>query len=121
MALKGKVARLQKLLRGSLESFELADGRRHYFDPQEALKITFLYFAQSLDADYLREPRSEPPDLLKAVAGARDRRAALSHVMGGCTHLPIDREALVERGEFVPRSLVAGHSYEDLGISVDGG
>jgi hypothetical protein len=37
--------------------------------------------------------------------------------MNGYSHLPLDRAALIDRGEFVPRSLVAGRSYEDLGIS----
>ena len=111
MGLKGKVARLHSLLRSSLESFELADGRRFYFDPEEAHKATFLYFADSMTADYRREPRPEPrpepPDLLKAVASALDRGEALNRVMDGCSNLPVDAEALVERGEFVPRSLVA--------------
>ncbi len=113
MGLKGKVARLQKLLRGSLESFELANGQRYYFDPEEAFKITFGFFGNSLTADWKREPRPEPPDLLKAVAEARDRGEALFRVMGEATHLPIDREALVERGELLPRSLVAGRTYEE--------
>ncbi len=114
--LKAKLGKLEKTMRGNLGYFELRDGRRYYFDPQEAWKITFGYFADSMDADYLRVTRPEPPDLLKAVADARDRSAALSLVMDGGFHLPVDREALVECGEFVPRSLVAGKTYEDLGI-----
>jgi hypothetical protein len=115
MALKGKVARLQKLLRGSLESFELQDGRRYYFDPEEAYKATFLYFTDSMTADYGCKPRPEPPEVLRAVADAGDRVQALSRVMGDYSHLPIDREALVERGEFVPRPLVASQRVDEFG------
>ena len=52
--------------------------------------------------------------MLRAVAKAKDRREALSRVMGGSSFfLPVDPEALVERGKFVPRSLVAGREYGD--------
>ncbi len=116
MGLKGELEVTELPLHCFLQLAELADGSRYYFDPQEAWKITFGYFTDSMDADYKREPRPEPPDLLKAVADARDRSAALSLVMDGGSHLPLDREALGERGEFKPRSLIAGYEYEDLGI-----
>jgi hypothetical protein len=121
MALRDKLRRLEKTMRGKLAHFELADGQTYYFDPEEAFKITFRFFTDSMYADWRREPRPEPPEVLMAVADARDRGAALEQVMGGTSHLPVDVEELVERGEFVPRSLLAGHSYEDLGISDDGG
>ncbi len=118
MSLRGKIDRLQKAMQGKLKSFELADGRQYYFDPQEAFKATFLFFTDSMRADHRREPRPEPPEVLRAVADARDRRAALSHIMDGGSHLPLDREALVERGAFVPRRLVSGQGVgepaEDL-------
>jgi len=115
MALRDKLRKLEETMRGNMGSFELADGRRHYFDPQEQFKAMFLYFADSMKADHRRSLRPEPPDILRAVAGARDRGEALDLVMGGYSHLPIDREALVGRGKFVPRSLVAGRSYEERG------
>jgi hypothetical protein len=34
--------------------------------------------------------------------------------MGGSSFLPIDRAALVDHGEFVPRSLVMGKDYDEL-------
>jgi hypothetical protein len=34
--------------------------------------------------------------------------------MAGSSFLPVDEEALVERGELVPRSLVAGRTYPDF-------
>jgi hypothetical protein len=53
----------------------------------------------------------EPPPTLKAVARARHREAALNQVLGGASFVlfPYDYEALVERAELLPRSLVEGH------------
>jgi hypothetical protein len=79
----------------------------------------FSYWSDSLLADYRCEPRPEPPDILRAVAVARDRGEALDLVMGGYSHLPIDRDALLSRGAFVPRSLVVGYEYGDLGVLED--
>ena len=108
MGLRAKVSRLQRAMRGTMDSFELADGGRFYFDPQEVFWVTFKYFTDSMRADWKREPRPEPPELLRAVADAKDRSEALHRVMGGSSFLPVEREALLERGEFVPRPLVAG-------------
>ena len=59
--------------------------------PQEAFKTTFLYFADSMRADWKREPRPKPPELLRAVAGAKGRREVLACVMGGSSFLPVDK------------------------------
>lgn len=119
MALRDKLRRLEKTMRVQLGYFELQDGSRFYFDPEEKFRDTFKFFTDSMYADYKREARPEPPDLLKAVARAEDRGAALDLVVGGASHLPLDRDALVERGEFKPRSLIAGRTYEDLGVLED--
>jgi len=119
MGLKGKLDKLQKAMRENLESFELADGGQYYFDPTEEFKDSFRFFAACMTADYKREPRPDPPEVLRAVAGARDRSEALARVMGDSSHLPLDRTALVGRGEFVPRSLVACREYADLGVPKD--
>ena len=114
MSTRGRLRRLEKALKANLGAIPQADGTTFYYDPAEAFESTFLFFSDSLRADYHREPRPAPPPLLKAVADAKDRREALSRVMGGSSFLPIDREALVERGEFVPRSLVAGRASGDF-------
>jgi hypothetical protein len=56
------------------------------------------------------EPFPEPPETLKAIARARDRRAALNQLYpnGSFGVFPYEVEALIECGELVPRSLVAG-------------
>jgi hypothetical protein len=114
MGLKGRLDRLQKTMQGKLSSFELADGTRYFFEPMQAHKAAFGYWSDSLRADYRREPRPEPPEVLRAVAGARDRGDALDAVEAGYSFLPVDREALVKRGEFLSRSLVAAEEDEDL-------
>jgi hypothetical protein len=49
---------------------------------------------------------------LKAVANAKDRKRALSKLELENV-LPLDAKALIERGEFVPRSLVAGRDVDE--------
>ncbi len=120
MGLKGKLDKLQKAMRGNMGSFELVDGRQHYFDPQESFRHVFQFFGDSMTADHRREPRPDPPEILKAISNARDRSDALSGAISGYSHLlPVDRDALIQHGEFVPRSLVAGVEYEDLGVLED--
>jgi hypothetical protein len=120
MALRDKLRRLERLARGKLDSFVLADGTRFFYAPQEAFAQAFMFFSDSMKADHNGAPRPDPPEILRAVAGARDRGDALSRALGGFGGLlPIDRDALVERGEFVPRSLVAEVEYEDLGVLED--
>jgi hypothetical protein len=76
---------------------------------------TFKYFSDSLMADADCRPRPEPPEVLKAVAGAADRRAAYERVMGGYNHIPVDPEVLIEEGRFEPRCMVAGYeTYEEF-------
>jgi hypothetical protein len=71
------------------------------------------------------EPFPEPPQTIKALTRARNKAAALDTACGGGASLglfPYEREALLERGELVPHSLVAalvagrelGEPLEDL-------
>ncbi len=120
MALRDKLRRLEKLARGTMDSFVLRDGTRHFFDRQEAFCQAFSFFSDSMRAAHSGEPRPDPPPILEAVAGARDREDALERALGGFVGLlPIDRDALLSRGELVPRSLVQGYELEDLGSLED--
>ena len=40
---RSTIRRLQEALRGNLASFELLDGTRYYYDPQELHKQLFLF------------------------------------------------------------------------------
>ncbi len=113
---RSEIRRLkQRLLGDDVVSIKQEGGAVAHFDAREVFVDTFKYFSDSLMADADREPRPEPPEVLRAVAGAEDRRAAYEKVMGGATHLPVEVEALLERGEFVPRSMVAGYeTYEEF-------
>jgi hypothetical protein len=115
MGTKGRLRRLEKAMRGKLDSFALSAGGRFYFEPMETYKELFLYWSDSLRAVADGEERPEPPGVLEAVAGARDREKALRAVYpeGVSMWIPLDVEALVSRGEFVPRPLVAGRAEDD--------
>src|SRR5215217_2334213 len=111
MGLKGIIKRLEHAARGNLDSFILEDGSRHYFDPSSGER--FLHACRCIRAGYSGEPYPEPPQTIKALTRAKDRRAAFEQVCGGTFGMfpygmfPYDREALVERGVLEPRSMVA--------------
>jgi hypothetical protein len=107
MGLRDKLKRLEEGLRGHLESFVLEDGSRHYYDLTSG--ECFLHSVDCLRAQGDCEPFPEPPETVKAIARARDRGAALDQLYpNGAGLFPYEVGALVERGELVPRSLVAG-------------
>ncbi len=114
MALRDKLRRLEKTVRGKLPYFELADGSRYFYEPEAVWSELFLHGSDSLEADYRSEQRPEPPPILEAVARAKDRRSAVErlYAQDPAPLTAYDLEALVERGEFVPRSFLADHSYE---------
>jgi hypothetical protein len=103
---RSKLRRLENAARGHLASFELEDGSRFYWDRQSG--ELFLHLCDCLR--HHQEPeRPEPPELVKALARAKDRRAAFAEVFGPYRDmLPYDEQALVERGEIVSISLVVG-------------
>jgi hypothetical protein len=117
MGLRGKLGRLEYKLRGNMESFILEDGSRYYFDPKSG--ELFLHLCGCIRAGYEGKPYPEPPATLLALCKARDRRASLAAAKVATDGMfPYDLEVLVERGELVPRSLVAGRELggpiEDL-------
>src|SRR5215218_6620504 len=108
MGLRDKLRRLEQGARENLASFVLEDGSRYYFDP--ASGECFLHSMDCLRAQGECEPFPEPPETVKAIVRARDRRAALNQLYpnGVFGVFPYEPEALIERGELVPLSLVAG-------------
>ena len=93
----------------NLASFELEDGSRHYYNPTSPER--FLHSMACLRAQGDGETSfPEPPETLRAITRAKDRAAALEQIYqsGSFDIFPYDVEAIVQRGELVPSSLVAG-------------
>ena len=116
--LRARLARLQKAARGKLDSFEIEGGSRYHFDSSQAHITLFDYWCASLQAVHRGTPRPDPPPLLRAVADAKDRRRALEAVYpeGVSMWIPLEVEALVERGELVPRTLTAGRDVDEPSV-----
>ena len=112
--MKNKLRRLERAARGQLANFELEDGSRFYYDPVSAQ--VFLHSMECLRAQGEGATTfPEPPPVIQAIARAKDRRAALERVYsGGFGVLPYDRGALIERGEFVPVSMVVGRELGEV-------
>ncbi len=108
MGLRGWIKRLEQGARGDLASFVLEDGSRYDYNPIGA--DLYLHSMDCLRAQGECEPFPEPPETLKAITRARDRKAALNQLYpsGSFGVFPYEVEPLVERGELVPRSMVAG-------------
>ncbi len=111
MGLRGELHRLWASLRGQLSSFELADGSRYWYDPQAVGAELFLHGAACLRAGAPAN-RPPPPEIVRALARAKDRRAAFE-ALAPNPLFPYEYEVLVERGELVPRSMVAGRAVHE--------
>jgi hypothetical protein len=120
VGIRDKLRRLQRAAQGHLEYIELEDGTRYWYEPQEVGIELFKHTTNSLKADYKGEKRPEAPQILKAISQAKDRRTALEAVFEEPwkAFIAFDLSVLIERGELVPRSMVAGKQYgeplEDL-------
>jgi hypothetical protein len=109
------IRRLERGLRGTLECFVLEDGSPFYYNPTSA--ECFLHSMDCLRAQGEGETTfPEPPETVKAIARARDRRAALNQLYpsGSFGVFPYDVDAFLKRGELVPRSLVAGRELGEV-------
>lgn len=115
MGLRDKLQRIERAASGDLASFALEDGGRHHFDPQSG--ELFLFGCECACVQGTGEPWPETPETIKAIAKARDRRAAFEQLYpnGSFGLFPFDAEALVERGELVRRSLIHGRTLDDAG------
>ena len=103
----GEVRKMRQRLSGGSIKIPLEDGTSFQCPADAVGEELFMFFMNTLRALHAGEPRPEPPELILAIASANDRakafRVAFSH---GPPSLPIDVEALVERGELVARPLV---------------
>jgi hypothetical protein len=107
LGFRDKLRRFEQAAREHLESFVLEDGSRFYYDPVSP--EVFLHSMECLEAQGEGKTTfPEPPPVVKAIARAKNRDAAIEKVFDGTfSVVPYDTEALVNWGEFVPRSMVA--------------
>ena len=112
MGLRDELRRVRASLHDELASFDLADGSRFWYDPYAVGAELFVHGCACLRAG-APENRPEPPEILRALVKAKDRRAAFTAVVPNPVLFPFGREALVERGELVHRSLVAGRDADE--------
>ena len=108
MGLKGKMRRLERAATEKLESLELEDRSRYYYDAMEAGIGVFLHTTERLALTTnpngpSRRKSSRPSPV------PRTARRRLIGFGGGFVLFPYDPEAFVERGELVRHSLVVGY------------
>jgi hypothetical protein len=129
MGLRSFVKKLERTARGQLASFELADGTTYYYNEMEAKKRVFVH---ALDCTLnLGDAGEDPPEILRMIARAKDRRAALKSFLprqergpiGTFNMFPYELEPFLERGEFVPHTALVDHddpgTYEIPDMSED--
>ena len=115
MALRDSLRALRREAREDLDCFELADGSRHWYNPLSPER--FLHSMACMRAQGEGETTfPEPPETVWAITRAKDRAAALEQVYqsGAFSIFPYEPDALVERGELVPRSMVAGRELGEV-------
>jgi hypothetical protein len=103
MPLKARLRSLRRRTAPVLDSFELEDGGRFYFNPTGA--ELFLHAGECARAKYRGDPLPEAPPILRAIAAAKDRRRALEKAGSDFALGFYDKEALLQRGKLVPRRL----------------
>jgi hypothetical protein len=59
---------------------DLANGGRYTYDSNEVGRQIFIHASSSMQADFNQEPRPPAPPLLKALASAKDREAAVDAI-----------------------------------------
>ena len=117
MGLRNWLRKLERAASGDLESFELLDGSRYYFDA--AGPTLFMHCHDCIGAGNPTD-WPEPPEVLLKLCEAKDVRVAFEAVMGGSTDsftyddiFPYDPETLVNERRLEPRSLIAGRDVHD--------
>jgi hypothetical protein len=102
---RNELAKIRRQVGGSTGTIKLAGGATYKFSPDDVYSELFSHFMNVLRADHHREPRPEPPELLRAIANAADRERAFHEVLDGYSFVAYQKDPLIERGEFVPSQL----------------
>jgi hypothetical protein len=104
MGLREKLRRLEEAANGEIESFELRDGSRFYYDYLQTTKEMFLHSVKCHTADTLEEWPAPLPIHVKLLE-AKDPAAVLRRFdpPGGAqfASLPYDRDALISERRLV--------------------
>ena len=104
MGLRGWVKRLEHAARGDLESFELLDGSRYYFDPTSWELFDHYYKCGTAGSVHYWP---EPPEVVRKLTQAKDVARAIDKVRGeGWSFLVYDEEVLITERRLEPRPLV---------------
>jgi hypothetical protein len=106
MGIRENLKRLRKAAEGELESFELLDGSRYFFDPLSP--ELFLHFCNCAAAGSAHN-WPEPPEVIRKLCEAKDVERALEKVQGEATFYSIvyDPQILINERRLEPRGLVS--------------
>jgi hypothetical protein len=110
MGLRDQMRRLRRAASGGLESFELLDGGRFYFDGADP--ALFLHWVECARTPADNWP--EPPEVLQKLTEARDVEEAARKVRGegGFSFFVYDVDILISERRLEPRSLVSRYDPE---------
>jgi hypothetical protein len=106
------VKRLERASREDLESFELLDGSRYYFDP--ASPELFMHWYECGKAGSAHN-WPEPPEVMRKLTEAKDVERAVELVRdeGSWDFLVYDIEVLISERTLEPRGLVSRYDPVD--------
>ena len=112
MGLREWIKRMERATKGDLESFELLDGSRYYFDRLETHRLMFMHWFACARAG---NPCDWPPapEILQKLCEAREVDSALGVVASKGEFLPYDCDLLITERRLEPRALVAGRDVYD--------
>jgi hypothetical protein len=104
--IRGWVKRLERASREDLESFELLDGGRYYFDP--ASPELFMHWYECGKAGSVHN-WPEPPEVMRQLTQAKDAERAIELVRGegSWDFFVYDIEVLISERTLEPRGLVS--------------
>jgi hypothetical protein len=108
MGLRDKLRRLQKPAEGELESFELLDGSRYYFD-----RLSWELFMHWIECGRAGNARNWP-EVVRKLTEAKDVTRALELVEGEgkFSFLVYDPDILITERRLEPRPLVSHYDPE---------
>jgi hypothetical protein len=115
MGVRDKLKRLERTAKGELESFELLNGSRYYYD--RASPELFMHWCECMKAGSAHN-WPPAPELVRKLREAKNPKAALEQIYpqgpSSFYSLVYDPQILVDKRRLEPRGLVA-HREPDTG------